>query len=139
MIKTRWIRMAALLSVLGAEHVAWAHHSAAMFDHTRTVEVEGVVKSFLWTNPHTLLIVTVKSPSGEKDLSFEADGPAYLMRNGWKRDSIQSGDVVTVIMNPLHDGGPGGKLVAVTSADGRELSALISVAPPEARDAEPQR
>jgi hypothetical protein len=116
--------------MLASASVALAHHSAAMFDQTKTVDVKGVVKSFLWTNPHTFLLITVKGPAGDDDYSFEADGPGYLVKNGWKRESVKPGDVVTVTMNPLRDGSHGGKLVEVTLADGRVLSARIGGAGP---------
>ncbi len=29
-----------------------AHHSYAMFDTDKSVEIEGTVKEFQWTNPH---------------------------------------------------------------------------------------
>ncbi len=100
------------------------HHSAAMFDVTKTVEQAGTVKQFLWTNPHSLLVLSVRGSNGVlADYNFEANGPGYLVRNGWTRESLKPGDQVTVVSNPLVDGGPGGNLVEVTLADGRKLSA----------------
>ena len=108
----------------GSATPAFAHHSAAMFDVTKTVEQAGTVKQFLWTNPHSLLVVSVRNSAGVvADYSFEANGPGYLVRNGWTRESLKPGDQVTVVSNPLVDGGPGGNLVEVTLADGRKLSA----------------
>ena len=43
---------------------ALAHHSAAMFDATKTVEHTGTVKQFLWTNPHSLLVLSVRNSDG---------------------------------------------------------------------------
>ena len=34
---------------------ALAHHSFAVFDHSRTVTVKGTVTKFQWTNPHAFL------------------------------------------------------------------------------------
>ena len=103
---------------------ALAHHSAAMFDATKTVEHKGTVKKFLWINPHSLLMVSVRNGKGEiEDYSYEANGPGYLVRNGWKRESVKAGDEITVLSNPLIDGRPGGNLVEVTLPDGSKLSA----------------
>lgn len=105
---------------------ALAHHSAAMFDNTKTIEVKGVVKTWLYTNPHSFLTVSVKDGAGAiKDYSFEANGPGYLVRNGWHRTSVKAGDNVTVVMNPLRDGSAGGNLVEVTLPDGKKLSASV--------------
>jgi len=35
---------------------ALAHHSAAMFDETKTITVTGVVKEWQLTNPHSWLL-----------------------------------------------------------------------------------
>jgi hypothetical protein len=114
-----------------------AHHSAAMFDDTKTVEHTGTVKQFLWTNPHSLLIVSVAGSGGAvQDFSYEANGPGYLVRNGWTRQTLKPGDKVTVVSNPLVDGKPGGNLVEVTLIDGRKLSARPG--PPPLREGETQ-
>ena len=44
---------------------AGAHHSYAMFDANREVTITGVVKRFLWTNPHSMLILTVEMRMGK--------------------------------------------------------------------------
>lgn len=103
---------------------ALAHHSAAMFDAAKTVVHQGTVKQFLWINPHSLLIVSVRNSDGQVvDYSYEANGPGYLVRNGWARQSVKAGDEITVVSHPLVDGKPGGNLVEVTLPDGRKLSA----------------
>ena len=109
---------------------AFSHHSAAMFDASKTVEHKGTVKRFLWVNPHSLLVVSVPdSRGGIEEYSYEANGPGYLVRNGWKRESLKPGDEITVLSNPLIDGRPGGNLVEVTLPDGRKLSARPQPAP----------
>ena len=114
----------ALAFAAGFAAPAMAHHSAAMFDVTKTVVHKGTVKRFLFTNPHSLLIVSVRNSDGQVvDYSYEANGPGYLVRNGWARESVKPGDEVTVVSHPLVDGMPGGNLVEVTLPDGRKLSA----------------
>jgi hypothetical protein len=112
-----------------------AHHSAAMFDVSKTVEHKGTVKSFLWNNPHCLLVLSVREQNGEpQDYSYEFDGPGYLVRNGWTRTTLKPGDEITVTSNPLIEGGRGGKLVDVTLADGRRLSAAPKLFTPSEKD-----
>jgi uncharacterized protein DUF6152 len=118
----RALALAAITAALAAP--ALSHHSAAMFDASKTVEHKGTVKKFLWVNPHSLLVVSVRNSQGEiEDYSYEANGPGYLVRNGWKRESVKPGDEITVVSNPLIDGRPGGNLVEVTLPDGSKLSA----------------
>ena len=125
-----WRALAVAAVAVAAAAPAFSHHSAAMFDATKTVEHKGTVKKFLWVNPHSLLIVSVRnSRGGIEEYSYEANGPGYLVRNGWKRESLKPGDEITVVSNPLIDGRPGGNLVEVTLPDGRKLSARPGPAP----------
>ena len=105
---------------------AFAHHSYAMFDMQKVVQIEGTVKEFRFVNPHSWIILEVKDASGNTSESrVEANGPGYLVRRGWKRNSLNPGDTVVISINPLRDGSPGGNLVKVTFRDGHELDAKI--------------
>ena len=102
---------------LGAP-AAQAHHSFAMFDNTKNVTLEGTVKEFQWTNPHSWVQVMVKDPTGkEVEWSIEGGSPNGLARQGWKRTAIKAGDKAKVVIHPMKDGGPGGSLVEI-SIDG---------------------
>jgi hypothetical protein len=111
------------MAMLGASLCALpaiAHHSTAMFDFTKTIEIKGTIKSFQWTNPHTWTVVTVGS--GEYDL--EGMSPNYLSRNGWSKRTLKTGDKVTMKVYPLKDGRKGGFMVSVTLPDGTVLNNL---------------
>lgn len=100
-----------------------AHHSYAMFDFQKTVDVKGTVKEFHYQNPHSWIVLVPQAGSrNTAEMTIEANGPGYLARSGWKRASLKPGDVVTVSINPLRDGSPGGSLIKVTFGDGRQLS-----------------
>ena len=51
---------------------ATAHHSFAMFDGTKTVIVEGTVKSWEWKSPHAWLIGGCHRP---EDAQVRGMGP----------------------------------------------------------------
>jgi Family of unknown function (DUF6152) len=109
---------AATLALLPAT-VVLAHHSAAMFDSTRTETVEGTVREYQWTNPHGWLYVTASKPDGAAvDYSVELTSPNLLMRRGWRPSTFKVGDKVTVVLNPMRDGSAGGRVVSVTKTDG---------------------
>jgi hypothetical protein len=102
---------------------ATAHHSAAMFDHTKKINVQGNVKEFQYTNPHSWLLVMVKGTDGKAKLwSFEAEGPSTLLRAGIKASTFMPGDKVTIMANPMKDGRPAGALLTATKADGSVFS-----------------
>ena len=101
---------------------AFAHHSAAGIDQTKTVTVEGVVKQFKWANPHSWLEMEVVNSKGVTELwNFEMMPPSYLIPNGWKSTTVKAGDKVKVTARPFKDGSPGGLFVNVTLASGQVL------------------
>jgi len=110
---------------------AIAHHSYAMFDSDQEVTQTGVVKRLLWTNPHSILIISIADADGElTDYYYEANGPGYLARNGWSRESVKPGDEITVVSHPLRDpDGAGGDLLTVTLPDGSILFAKPGAGP----------
>ena len=102
---------------------ALAHHSAAMFDFSKTLTVQGTVKEFQYTNPHSWLQVVGKGPDGKVQLwGFEAEGPSTLLRAGIKASTFKPGDKVTIVANPMKDGRPAGALLTATKADGSTYS-----------------
>lgn len=101
---------------------AAAHHSYAMFDK-RQVVIKGTIKEFRWTNPH--IFITLLAPNGKGGTTLwgaEGSGLGDLARNGWKFNSLQAGDAVTIGIAPLRDGRNGGGLIFVQKADGTRLS-----------------
>jgi hypothetical protein len=102
---------------------AFAHHSGAMFDPSKTVTLEGTVKEFQYTNPHSWLEVEVLGPDGKTvEWGFEAEGPSSLLRAGIKARTFVPGEKITVIGHPMKDGRPAGSLMSVTKADGTVVS-----------------
>jgi hypothetical protein len=99
-----------------------AHHSFALFDHANRVTVSGTVTKFDWTNPHVFIELDVPDGNGTKHYSVECASPNVLTRVGWKYNDIKKGDKVTLLVNPLRNGQPGGMLEQATLADGRTLS-----------------
>jgi len=91
----------------------FAHHSRAMFDQTKQITLVGTVKDFQWTNPHCWIQVLVPDPKDPQA------APVELMRKGWKPGSLNPGDKVLIVVNPLRDGQPGGLVVSVTGPDGK--------------------
>lgn len=94
---------------------ATAHHSTAMFDPDKTVTLDGVVKEFQWTNPHTWILVMVRGADGkETEWAVEGASPAQLGRRGWKKNSMKPGDKIVVVGHPLKNGEPSANQVRVT-------------------------
>jgi len=59
----------------------------------------------------------------EADWAFELGSPNGLMRQGWTRNSLKQGDVVTVLGSRARDGSTNSNARSVTTADGKRLFA----------------
>jgi DNA/RNA endonuclease YhcR with UshA esterase domain len=94
---------------------AQAHHAFAMFDVSKEVTLEGTVKAFQWTNPHSWVELLVKDAAGkEVEWSIEGSSPNNLARFGWRSTSIKAGDHVQAVIHPMKDGTVGGSLIKMT-------------------------
>jgi hypothetical protein len=75
----------------------FAHHSfSAEYDRDKPVTVMGTVTKVEWTNPHARLYVDVMDGGKVVNWDFELGPPNGLMRQGWNRNSLRPGHVVTV-------------------------------------------
>ena len=126
-------------AMLMAATAAWAHHSGAGVDRTRTVTITGIVKEFRWTNPHSWIDLEVTDAKGTALWSIEMNPPPYLVRSGWKSSTLKPGDKVSVTLNPIRTGEPGGIFVSVTLADGRKLDGRGGGAGPAAAPPAPPK
>ena len=95
-----WLLAAAIVVAAGAPGVA--HHAQApFFDQAKTVEIRGVVKSWLFKNPHPVLTVEVKGEDG-KSIEWQVQfAPATILgRRGWTVETFQPGQEVVVTGHP---------------------------------------
>jgi hypothetical protein len=123
---------AALLLALVASPAA-AHHSAAVFDMSKHVSMQGTVEKWLWANPHSWLYLRVVKADGTQEVwGFEAGSTGMLSRTGWNSADMKPGDKITVTAMPSRDGNHVGLLDHIQLADGRVLSSGAGAPPPGA-------
>jgi hypothetical protein len=108
-----WLTLAALPTAV------LAHHSYAMFDMSQTVTLQGTIRDFQWTNPHSWIWIDVPDAKGvAQQWGIEGMSPNYLARRGWSKHTLKAGDKVSVLIHPLKGAEHGGSFMSVTLADG---------------------
>ena len=120
------IRAGALLLAGAAVAIpAIAHHSfAAEYDADRPITLTGTVTLLEWTNPHARLYIDAPGDDGETiNWDLELGPPTALMRQGWRRDSLVPGQVVTVEGFRHRDRSDVANARSVTLDDGRRVFA----------------
>ena len=99
-----------------------AHHSDVMFEDKKEITVEGVVKEFQYTNPHSWLLVDVTNKDGSVTTwGFEAEGPSTLMRNKIRKSDFPFGTKLTITGRPMKDGRPAAIWRKAVREDGTEF------------------
>lgn len=126
--------LAALAFAAGGTSTALAHHSAAMYDFTRNMWADGVVKTIRVINPHMSLTLVVANPQGKTHaIDFEGHSVNNFYRAGWRPGIVKPGDHIKVRYNPRKDGADGGFVNGFVTAQGREIAFRVpGAAPPPA-------
>lgn len=115
-------------SLLGAVP-ALAHHSAATFDTSTVLKIEGVITQFRWSNPHASIKIKGKTDGGRLSglWTIGMSTPNQLVDDGWSRFTVKPGDKVTLYVNPRkkpflgRDGSYEALYVGVTLPNGKTL------------------
>jgi len=135
---SRLLAIAAALPMIFTVLPASAHHSAAPFDMTKQLTVQGTVEKWQWANPHSWLYVRVEKPDGTQEVwGFEGGSTGMMARSGWNSADMKAGDKVTVSAAPERSGSHIGLLNQVKLADGRVLKSGFGAPPPGAGGAPP--
>ena len=110
---------------LSAPAGVFAHHGFSVeFDKQSPLTLTGTVTKMEFMNPHIYFYVDVKGKDGKvANWAFEGGPPNVIYRQGWRKDTLKPGDVVTVKGFRAKDGSHLGACATVTLPDGREISA----------------
>ena len=126
------VAVAAVLSSV-APVAAWAHHSFAAYNMSRTQTVTGTIREFRWGAPHSSVVVRYRAPGGgTADMAIISGSPLAFSRQGFAPRDFRSGLQVTVVYHPNTNRSPGGAMASLTMPDGRTYrdSEAANVAPP---------
>ena len=101
----------------------FAHHGGSDYDVQHPVALKGTVSEFFWSNPHCQIFLDTKDDAGKAvNWTIETLAPAVLKRSGWSRETLHSGDKITITVVPSKRNTPVGMLRKVVLPDGTELT-----------------
>lgn len=117
---TRATALAALLAVGAMAVPAFAHHSYAMFDQSKTMTVTGMAYQYQPIPTHAELHVYLLGPDGKLakkdgrmvDYGVEMAGSAAMARQGITKETFPVGTIVSMKVNPMRNGSNFGSLVS---------------------------
>jgi hypothetical protein len=96
-----------------------AHHSvSAEFDKAKETTYKATVEKVQWINPHVLFTAKVADAKGSEVWTFELGSPNGLPKQGWTKNTLKEGDVLTIQAFPAKDGSHKGTVTRITWADG---------------------
>ena len=100
-----------------------AHLGNAAFDPDKRLTLKGTVTEWFWANPHCVLEFDVKDDKGQLvHWVAETSNPPDMVNRGWSKASIKPGDEATVILEPVKNGRPIGRIIQVVLPSGQKLS-----------------
>ena len=125
--KNRVAPALALMSLLAVgmllTRVAHSHHSfTAEFVADKTATLKGTITQVWFKNPHVRYLFVVENEDGVEE-TWDARGSpvVWLARKGWKKDTIQVGDIVEMYGFLGRDGNKMLSIMTITLADGTVL------------------
>ena len=123
MLSKFFVPGAALVAAAAFALPASAHHSYAMFAVDKNIPVEGTVKQFMWTNPHSWIRLEVMDPQGkQQEWNVEMGSLTILVNLGWTPKTLLPGDKIKMTIHPMKSGLPGGDFVSLDSGGHNKIT-----------------
>jgi len=109
------------IGTLVAASPLFAHHAWPV-DRSREVTVKGTVAAYTWANPHVMIALDVTAANGGVE-KWDVGGPSpnRMSGNGWDRNTLKPGDVITGIGYRFTDGSNVLQLQKIVMASGRDM------------------
>jgi uncharacterized protein DUF6152 len=115
-----------LLVLLAGATPVFAHHGNASYEN-KEVTIKGTVTKWLWTNPHSFLMLDVKDEDGKvTHWVCENQAPSTLVNFGFNAKTFKPGDEVTVVMAAVaKNGQPVGRINRIVLANGYVMNSEV--------------
>jgi hypothetical protein len=115
-----------LLVLLAGSTPLFAHHGNASYEN-KEVTIKGKVTQWLWSNPHTFLMLDVTDENGKVvHWVCENQAPSTLVNFGFNAKTFKAGDEVTVVMAAVaKNGQPVGRINRIILASGYVMNSEV--------------
>ena len=125
-MKDKLVRTFLLIVALAISVPLFAHHGNATYE-SKEVTIKGTVTKWLWTNPHSFLLLDVTDDHGTVvHWICENQAPSTLVNFGFNAKTFKAGDQVTVVMSATaKNGAPIGRINRVILANGYVMHAEV--------------
>lgn len=109
-----------LIALILIPFQAGSHHSFPAHYFQTTITKEGIIKEYLFRNPHAFVHMEVADENGEMATwAVELNNTMFLKRQGFGKDTLKAGDHIVVNGNPARDGANRMRMLKLTrSSDG---------------------
>src|SRR5215208_2394359 len=97
-----------------------AHHEWPV-DRTRQITVTGTVTAYTWKDPHVMITLNVQDNGTIEKWNVGGTSRKYMAVNGWDKNTLRPGDVITGIGYRFRDGSNAAQLQKIVMASGKEM------------------
>jgi len=108
------------IGILVAASPLFAHHAWPV-DRTKEVTVKGTVTAYTWSDPHVMIALDVATAAGVEKWNVGGPSMNRMAGNGWGKDTLKPGDVITGIGSQFADGSKVVQLQKIVMASGKEM------------------
>ncbi|MFT3752530.1 MAG: DUF6152 family protein [Paludibacter sp.] len=99
---------------------------SASYHRNNKVLIEGTIKKFKWTNPHSWIFIEVPNGKGGADeWALECGSIAQLKNIGWTRELVNEGSKVKIVAIIARDGSKRGEVQTLFNAQGKQFKNAI--------------
>jgi hypothetical protein len=115
-----------LLVLLAGSTPLLAHHGNASYEN-KEVTIKGKVTNWIWSNPHTFLMLDVTDANGKVvHWVCENQAPSTLVNFGFNAKTFKAGDEVTVVLAAVaKNGTPVGRINRIILANGFVMNSEV--------------
>jgi hypothetical protein len=109
-----------VISAVVTAHPLLAHHDWPV-DRTKEITVTGTVTAYTLGDPHVMIALEVEVDGTVEKWRVGGSSKKNMAANGWDRNTLKPGDVITAIGFRFSDGSNAAQLRKIVTAGGTEL------------------